>query len=187
MYKPSIPEPKTMAPTMKPKDMPKAAAKQLIVGSGVMVNADITQADVVLVEGTINGTISADCLMILDGGIFQGEATCRVAYIAGIFSGPKLITSEKLQVGSTGKITASISYNVISMESGSVVTGMLTHVPPPIPEPVIEDLPTVPEEVSEDGNDDKRPDTDLDSKEDGLSFEKEKVISNKEPLAPPLS
>jgi cytoskeletal protein CcmA (bactofilin family) len=189
MYKPSIPEPRMMAPTVKPKDMPKAPAKQLIVGSGVMVNADITQADVVLVEGTIKGTIAADCLMILDGGIFQGEATCRVAYIAGIFSGPKLITSEKLQVGSTGKITASISYNVISMESGSVVTGMLTHVPPPVPEPepVVEELPTVVEEVSEDGNEEKKADNDLDNKEDGLSLEKVKVVSNKEPLAPPLS
>mmetsp|Transcript_8111 Transcript_8111/g.11414 ORF Transcript_8111/g.11414 Transcript_8111/m.11414 type:complete len:317 (-) Transcript_8111:185-1135(-) len=150
-YKPSGPD--KSFPTPKPvvqvkaKDIPKAPAKQLIIGAGVMVKADITEADLVLIEGCVEGTINAKCIMILDGGSVLGEATCDVAYIAGIFTGPKLITAEKLQVGSTGRIKASISYNIISMDAGAVVTGMIVNCPPKVEEEKVEEKPA--EEVSE--------------------------------------
>jgi len=114
---------------LKAKDIPKVPAKQLIVGKGAVIKADVSEADLVLIEGTVEGTIDAKCIMIFNGGVVRGEAVCDEAYLAGTFIGSKLTAYEKITIKATAQIQASVSYYTISMEAGSIMSGNMVHSP----------------------------------------------------------
>ena len=63
-------------------------------------------------------------LEISNQGVFQGNAAVAVAEIRGRFEGD-LVVRKRLVIRSTGRISGSITYGEIEIESGAEVAGIL--------------------------------------------------------------
>jgi cytoskeletal protein CcmA (bactofilin family) len=99
--------------------------RTLIVGSGVLLCADIDFCDRLVVGGDLEASVH-ECrqLEISLKGKFRGNATVATADIAGQFKGD-LVVRKRLVVRSTGHVSGSITYREIEIEAGAEVAGIL--------------------------------------------------------------
>jgi len=94
----------------------------LIIGQGVVVTGSIKAAGTVQVDGTIDGTLEADELLVGPIGQINGTVTTRLAEVRGQVT-QSLYVSERLTVMSTGRVEGRLSYKSIAVEHGGVVEG----------------------------------------------------------------
>jgi cytoskeletal protein CcmA (bactofilin family) len=97
----------------------------LIVGRNVSVSGEIKFCDRLVVAGNVEASLH-ECreLEISNQGVFQGNAVVAVAEIRGRFEGD-LVVRKHLVIRSTGRISGSIIYGEIEIESGAEVAGIL--------------------------------------------------------------
>ena len=76
-----------------------------------------------MVEGLVEATLAdARSLEVTPNGFFNGVAQVREADISGRFEG-ELIADDKLTVRSGGKVSGTIRYGRIIIESGGEISG----------------------------------------------------------------
>ena len=99
--------------------------RTLVVGSNVSVSGEIRFCDRLVVAGNVEASLH-ECreLEISNQGVFQGNAAVAVAEIRGRFEGD-LVVRKRLVIRSTGRVSASITYGEIEIESGAQVAGIL--------------------------------------------------------------
>ena len=104
-------------------------AKKLIVGQGICLSGQITACERLIVEGTMECSLS-ECrnIEIAESGFFKGQAEVEYADIAGRFEGT-LVVRERLFVRSTGRIHGKIHYSQIEIEPGGEISGDVKVVP----------------------------------------------------------
>jgi cytoskeletal protein CcmA (bactofilin family) len=101
----------------------ESASKQLIVGREIELSGEIRSCDRLTVEGRVEAALSdARIIEISPSGYFKGSATVDEADISGYFEGD-LIARDKLTVRAQGRITGSIRYGRIVIESGGEISG----------------------------------------------------------------
>lgn len=100
----------------------KSTKDCLIVGQGVVITGGIKAAGTVQVEGTVDGTLEADELLVGPMGQINGTVTTRVAEVRGRIT-ESLYASERVAVMSTGRVEGRLSYKSIAVEHGGVVEG----------------------------------------------------------------
>ena len=100
----------------------KATKDCLIIGQGVVITGGIKAAGTVQVEGTVDGALEADVLVVGSMGQINGTVTTRVAEVRGKIT-ESLYASERVAVMSTGRIEGKLSYKSIAVEHGGVVEG----------------------------------------------------------------
>lgn len=101
----------------------EADSKKLIVGRDIRLNGEITSCERLIVEGHIEVTLSdARFIDVAPTGFFKGNAEVKEADISGRFDG-ELVASDRLIVRAGGKVSGSIRYGSIVIESGGEVTG----------------------------------------------------------------
>ena len=101
----------------------ESASKQLIVGREIELRGEIRSCDRLTVEGRVEAALSdARIIEISPSGYFKGSATVDEAEISGYFEGD-LIARDKLTVRAQGRITGSIRYGRIIIESGGQISG----------------------------------------------------------------
>ena len=111
-----------------------AERRTLVVGRGISLQGTVTDAERLVVEGTVEASmIQATELMIAPGGVFKGEVEVEDAEIAGVIDGT-LTARGNLIVRATGKLLGTARCRRLQVEDGGQITGrmeMLTNSSPP--------------------------------------------------------
>jgi cytoskeletal protein CcmA (bactofilin family) len=129
MSGPAMPSPSRPIPAADPSER-----RTLVVGRGISVQGTITDAERLVVEGTVEASmIHATELAVIQGGVFKGEVEVEEAEIAGTIDG--VITARtSLIVRATGRVLGHARCRRLQVEDGGQLTGqieMLTTDAPP--------------------------------------------------------
>lgn len=117
---PAAPPPET---EVKATPVAEEEGNKLIVGPNIKLKgAEITDCEVLVVEGRVEASMNSRLIRIAEGGVFSGKAEIEVAEVRGHFDG-ELIASKQLVVRSTGKVTGKIRYGLVTIEQGGVIAG----------------------------------------------------------------
>lgn len=105
-------------------------SKKLIVGREICLAGEITSCDKLVVEGRVEASLTdARVIEVAPTGHFKGDAEVDEADISGRYEG-ELIARDKLTVRSTGRISGSIRYGRIVIESGGEISGDMQALSP---------------------------------------------------------
>ncbi|MCA0325747.1 MAG: polymer-forming cytoskeletal protein [Proteobacteria bacterium] len=115
-------------PTLNTTAAPEARQSdaKLTVGPNIKLKGvEITDCDVLVVEGTVEASVTSRVIQIAEQGAFKGSAEIDVAEVHGAFDGD-LTVREKLVIFATGKVTGKIRYGKIVIEEGGQLSGEIT-------------------------------------------------------------
>ena len=107
-------------------------SRKLTVGREIRLNGKITSCDKLVVEGEVEASLTdARIIEVAPSGVFKGDAQVDEADISGRFEG-ELVAREMLIVRTGGRISGSIRYGRMVIESGGEISGeMQTLTPSP--------------------------------------------------------
>lgn len=97
---------------------------------GVNINlkgVEISNCDVILIEGNVDATIHSKVMEIGKPGRLNGTAIIDIAEIHGDFSG-ELTARSKLVVHGTGRVSGTIRYGKLVVAEGGTLTGELKQI-----------------------------------------------------------
>ena len=95
----------------------------LTVGKNISLSGEITSCDKLIVEGNVEVQLTnAETIEISSSGIFKGSAKVETAQINGYFEG-KLEVKGVLQIQKEGRVSGSVRYGKIVIESGGEISG----------------------------------------------------------------
>jgi cytoskeletal protein CcmA (bactofilin family) len=122
----------TPAPAVPPRT--ETAASKLFVGVNIRLKGvEISNCDVLVVEGHVEATVNSKAMEISQPGTLTGTAVIDVAEIHGEFSG-ELTARTKLVVHGTGRVTGTIRYGKLVVAEGGMLTGELRQLDAAAPE-----------------------------------------------------
>lgn len=123
-----VAEPATPARRLERGRPGENTSKQLIVGRDIELKGEITSCDRLVVEGRVEAALSeARVIEVAPTGYFKGSANVDEADISGHFEGD-LVARDKLTVRAQGRISGSIRYGKIVIESGGEISGDMQSV-----------------------------------------------------------
>lgn len=97
--------------------------KKLVVGRDISLNGEITDCDVLIVEGKVKASLrDSRRFEISETGMFEGSVEIDVAEIKGRFDGDLLVRG-RLIVRRTGCVTGQIRYAELEIERGGQIAG----------------------------------------------------------------
>ncbi|MHB1093371.1 bactofilin family protein [Thiobacillus sp.] len=101
---------------------------KLIVGPNIKLKgAEITDCEILVVEGRVEASMNSRDIRIAEGGVFSGKAEIDVAEVRGTFEG-ELTARKRLVVYATGRVNGTIRYGALMVEEGGIITGnMAVH------------------------------------------------------------
>src|SRR5512135_2430781 len=101
---------------------------KLIVGPNIKLKgAEITDCEILVVEGRVEASMNSRDIRIAEGGVFSGKAEIDVAEVRGTFEG-ELTARKRLVVYATGRVSGAIRYGALMVEEGGTINGnMATH------------------------------------------------------------
>ena len=98
-------------------------ASRLTVGRDIRFNGEITACEKLIVEGHVEASLKdARMIEIAPSGHFKGTAEVKEADISGHFEG-NLIAHDKLIIRKDGRVSGSVRYGRIVIESGGEISG----------------------------------------------------------------
>ena len=103
----------------------KPEAKVAYIGEGVIFKGELSAPELVVVDGSVEGELSARCVRVGVSGSLKGTVTVTDADIHGTVS-DKLEVKQLLIVRATGRVDANISYGQLQIEKGAILTGELS-------------------------------------------------------------
>lgn len=96
---------------------------KLTVGPNIKLKgSEITDCEILVVEGRVEASMNSRVIRIAEGGIFSGTAEIDIAEIRGHFEG-EITARKRLVIHSTGKVTGQIRYGALSVEEGGILSG----------------------------------------------------------------
>jgi len=99
------------------------AGSKLCVGVNIKLRGvEISDCDVLVIEGQVEATIHSKVMQIASPGTLKGTANIDVAEIDGEFSG-ELTARTRLVVHSTGRVSGTIRYGKLVVAEGGEVSG----------------------------------------------------------------
>ena len=105
-------------------------SRKLTVGREICLKGEITACDKLIVEGQVEVSLpNARAIDVAPSGLFKGNAEVDEADISGEFEG-ELVARDKLTVRSSGKVSGSIRYGRIVIESGGQISGDMKALEP---------------------------------------------------------
>jgi cytoskeletal protein CcmA (bactofilin family) len=121
----SNPTPRAVAPQPSPEEV---AGSKLFVGVNIKLKGvEISNCDVLVIEGQVDATINSKVMEISKPGTLTGTAVIDVAEIHGEFSG-ELTARTKLVVHGTGRVTGTVRYGKLVVAEGGTVTGEVRQI-----------------------------------------------------------
>jgi cytoskeletal protein CcmA (bactofilin family) len=88
--------------------------------AGTRIVGDITAPGLLEIQGSVEGRVTADSVVIEERGVVDGEVQAQAIGVRGTFSGH--LNGGAVRVHATAKITGTIRYDTLSIESGSEIT-----------------------------------------------------------------
>lgn len=96
---------------------------KLIVGPNITLKgSEITDCDILLVEGRVEASMNSRDIRIAESGVFSGKAEIDVAEVRGQFEG-ELTARKRLVIYATGRVSGTIRYGAMMIEEGGVISG----------------------------------------------------------------
>ena len=123
----SMPTPSTpaAAPAASTTTSADPAESKLSIGVNINVKGvEISNCDVLVIEGNVEATINSKVMEISQPGRLNGTAIIDVAEVHGEFSG-ELTARTRLVVHATGRVTGTIHYGKLVVAEGGSLTGEL--------------------------------------------------------------
>ncbi|MBL7883750.1 MAG: polymer-forming cytoskeletal protein [Bacteroidia bacterium] len=94
-----------------------------IIGTGTIIEGDITTNGDMRIDGSLTGTINVKGKLVVGvSGMVEGEIICQNADISGTIKG-KIGVAELLSLKSSSKLTGDIITNKIAIEPGATFSG----------------------------------------------------------------
>lgn len=119
----AIPTASTTIPAEPVKAIANDVGNKLIVGPNIKLQgAEITNCDILVVEGRVEAAMNSKQIRIAEGGVFVGKAEIDVAEIGGLFDG-ELTVRDHIVIRATGQVKGTIRYGTITIEQGGVIVG----------------------------------------------------------------
>ena len=119
------PAPTTMSmPTMSGD----GAESRLSIGPKIKLKGvEISDCDVLVIEGHVEATVFSKTMEISEPGTLQGTALIDVAEIHGVFTG-ELTARTRLVVHGTGRVSGTIRYGKLVVEEGGELSGDIQRI-----------------------------------------------------------
>ncbi|MCX7899373.1 MAG: polymer-forming cytoskeletal protein [Methylocystis sp.] len=95
------------------------------IGAGVTLKGEVSVPDLIVVDGTLEGNITARVVCVGQTGVIRGNISATEADISGWIS-DHIDIKQLLVVRSTGRVEGKVMYGEIELEKGAVVTGELS-------------------------------------------------------------
>ncbi len=95
---------------------------EIIIGGQSSVTGSVTTTGVARVDGCVEGSISADWLIIGDGGIVKGDVVTRGTMVAGKIEG-NIKSDEIVEIKSKGAVEGDIYTTRLSISEGACFDG----------------------------------------------------------------
>ena len=95
------------------------------VGASVTFKGDIIASDTVIVEGTVEGNVTAGSVLVGTNGAIRGSLSANDAEIKGLLAENAEIKGF-LHLRSTGRVEGKISCGDLEVERGAVIDGAFT-------------------------------------------------------------
>ena len=103
--------------------------RTLVVGRGISLQGTVTDAERLVVEGTVESQmIQAAELFITGTGVFRGEVQVEDAEVAGVFDGT-VTARGNLIIRSTGTVKGTARCKKLSVEEGGKIMGSMEMLP----------------------------------------------------------
>jgi len=122
----AVSRPAVAAPVIEPPLTsigPDTPGSKLCVGPKIKLKGvEITDCDVLVVEGEVEATVNSKAMQIAKPGILKGHVSIDIAEIFGDFSG-ELTARTKLIVHGTGRVSGKIRYGKLIVAEGGEVSG----------------------------------------------------------------
>ncbi|PPD06051.1 MAG: hypothetical protein CTY30_11795 [Methylocystis sp.] len=97
------------------------------IGAGVTLKGEISASDLIIVDGAIEGDVSARVIQVGQGGVIRGKVSATEADVSGWIS-DHIEIKQLLVVRATGRVEGKITYGEIELEKGAVIAGELTAI-----------------------------------------------------------
>lgn len=97
----------------------------VIIGKGTKITGQITDCAKLEIQGTVEGTIVADVLIVREGGVVKGDVRAAHAEIHGLFEG-QLAVRDVLDVRGTGHVEGDLSYGRLAVAMGGYISGKVS-------------------------------------------------------------
>jgi cytoskeletal protein CcmA (bactofilin family) len=115
------PEPTQSNPTRRFTDTVEKYTT--VIGPGIKVRGELSGSDAVDVAGVLEGDSQVDAhYRVREGARVVGRIEAKALIVAGEVSGPEL-AAEKIEVGASGRVKASLNARVIAIAEGAVFDG----------------------------------------------------------------
>jgi len=95
------------------------------IGAGVTLKGEISASDLIIVDGAIEGDVSARVIQVGQGGVIRGNVSATEADISGWIS-DHIEIKQLLVVRASGRVEGKVTYGEIELEKGAVIAGDLT-------------------------------------------------------------
>ena len=93
------------------------------IAADFAIEGQLRSTGCIEVAGRIKGRIEADELIVLAGGVVDGEVICRVLAVGGTITGT--ISTHELHVHDTGRVDAAIETGGMTVEPGALFEGQV--------------------------------------------------------------
>ena len=108
----------------------EAPGSKLFVGVNIKLKGvEISDCDVLVVEGNVEATVHTKVMQIAKPGTLQGTALIDVAEVHGEFTG-ELTARTRLVVHGTGRVSGTIRYGRLIVEDGGTLCGDVRQLDP---------------------------------------------------------
>ena len=97
-------------------------SKNVFIGNGVKIKGEITDADLVQIDGSADVTMETDNLMVGIGGDLKGTVTSHNAEVWGKLDGDIKINGT-LTVQEQGAVSGNIEYENLQVKLGGQISG----------------------------------------------------------------
>ena len=106
---------------------------ETLVGANTRISGDLHFTGGCHVDGTVNGSVTADpdsklALSISEGGNIDGGVTVPYVVLNGSVRGD-VFASQRVELGPTARVIGNVYYNLIEMAIGAEINGKLVHQP----------------------------------------------------------
>jgi cytoskeletal protein CcmA (bactofilin family) len=94
----------------------------VFVGDGAAITGTLHAQNSIVINGTVQGTITCGHLIVGQGGVEEGQIAVDDAEIHGKV-GPHIDIKQLLAIGSSGRIEGEWTYGELAVEKGGILRG----------------------------------------------------------------
>ena len=91
-----------------------------VLVSGVKIKGNITEKESIIVDGEVDGNISADQVETFENSNIKGNITSKNVLVGGKLKGD--INSDRVHIRKTADVDGEIKQKTLSIEEGSLLT-----------------------------------------------------------------